>query len=1439
MGGQSLAHNWAFCSLSGVECATRELWMHMVPAHALGFAATLSALWCVLGSSDGDLLLGYLYIQSDSSWVQESFSHMKLAVQEINANAGVLPNHTLKYILADTLGTDTQALEGAMNLTSAGAVGIIGTGYSSALPFPAGYCSTIQMPIVSPGSTLVGLADKTRYPFLLRSIGNDALLLKALVAITAEFGWKRVAVLVNVNFEDGNSHVLRPSLLSLGISALALVYDDLIDVPSLARYAGILQLVARSGYRIIITYPKSVDIEHWDRESRAAGLRSTEHVWLMASMAFNMPEVVAATNVIVASEREAASSERAAFIQRWPHVSTRYNASVHGAYDPVSKLPFFGTNAHTLTVWDTDYALVGDGLPDTWGMYVYDTVWIYALALQELLTAGIDPHDGPALRRQLLSTRHAGITGEISFDQDTQDRVVPISFYMSRNGSTLYDFARPSEQLTLGSPKAGTWCIAGCIDLTLGVRAGLPWAAGPGREPTDGRDLDVSHSRAFVASSVPYGERLEVIVQVRDSFHAVPELANYSQLTLEYCEAETCLEWQQGVFLRSSVDAGGQLTLTLPRGLMGTTPGQTMELVVKYRDKPLSAGPHRIAIANPALPSCPHGKGYNLTQGMCEVCPAGSFQRDATCRPGLPCGCQQCAVGQYGAEAGLVLCSACVPGRFADTDGLTACRTCIAGRASSEVQASSPCNECIAGRFASEQGMTACRESPRGTFVPMAGALQVTLCSEGSFVSEAGATMCQTCLPGTAQGKTGQSDCHRCEKGTFAGEGARQCQPCPGDLTTQYMGAANVSECKCPKQTYTPLGSVSTCSACKEGMECRFGVSVEEFERLATDPNAGIPLLQPGHYSTPDRPMDVYRCRSVAACPGGPPGQCAQGRMGLVCAVCPEGSALQGDVCRACSVAMTTLLPMAAPVAAFGGAALLYYTANSPVRTNLNAALAASIVSGIMVTNAQVLGTMKSLAVPWPERASRALAIMELLLFDPGALQLECLSGHRATRRYLPRFLFPFLMIMVIWVLYGASKFLHLKTNFVKAWEFNKTINTIFTVLQIMFIAITGSVAIPFQCYTHPNGLQSLVSFPDVVCESGEHKALVAMAVLLLMMVVLPVFSVSVWATYRAYTGSKNSKKQSLHVVWFRFLFYRFRPDVWWWGVVFSTRQLLLAFASAVSPDDPSVQVVYVMTIFVVYLSLVCSFWPWKSHEMNLLDAMSACMLVLSFVAIVGSFLPSNSKGGWQEAAAMVLIGILGACCAVVLVLAVLAFLRGLRGEFGFFKPQDVTRLSEDVLKMATILGSLSNNGTLQLLGHMNAYDQYTLSKAISCIQAASMSTLWVSDNVAPRLSGISFNNSQDLQWAELLNQYGPPLPRSTEPPLLQSHESGSSDEDGKKRPRELPQTRVLQAHVSAACGELRCSGHNSDGISTSSSVDMQRDDLRQDGPPLPHSTGQ
>ena len=208
--------------------------------------------------------LGYLYIHSASSWVAESFSQFKLAIYTVNDNPDF--PFTFTYDAYDTRGSQNAALAGAIKLLSnSSTIGLIGTGYSSALEAPAMYSSLRSKPMVSPGSTSIAATTKSQFPCLLRSISSDAAQIKFLAATLAKLSISNVAVLTP---DDSYGRSLLPQIVSYYATANINIRTSPTYTPSQTTTTAVrsiksitlaLSSVKLSGAKVIICHSLTAD----------------------------------------------------------------------------------------------------------------------------------------------------------------------------------------------------------------------------------------------------------------------------------------------------------------------------------------------------------------------------------------------------------------------------------------------------------------------------------------------------------------------------------------------------------------------------------------------------------------------------------------------------------------------------------------------------------------------------------------------------------------------------------------------------------------------------------------------------------------------------------------------------------------------------------------------------------------------------------------------------------------------------------------------------------------------------------------------------------------------------------------------------------------------------------------------------------------------------
>ena len=96
---------------------------------------------------------------------------------------------------------------------------------------------------------------------------------------------------------------------------------------------------------------------------------------------------------------------------------------------------------------------------------------------------------------------------------------------------------------------------------------------------------------------------------------------------------------------------------------------------------------------------------------------------------------------------------------------------------------------------------------------------------------------------------------------------------------------------------------------------------------------------------------------------------------------------------------------------------------------------------------------------------------------------------------------------------------------------------------EVGFSAMSATALIPLTCYTHPNKLKSLLKYPNVICGSDTHGAMLAVGLCLLILGVFGFLALCTYGAYMVPTWSACEKHGRVRA--FRFLVFRFRLETW------------------------------------------------------------------------------------------------------------------------------------------------------------------------------------------------------------------------------------------------------------------------------------------------------
>lgn len=592
-------------------------------------------------------------------------------------------------------------------------------------------------------------------------------------------------------------------------------------------------------------------------------------------------------------------------------------------------------------------------------------------------------------------------------------------------------------------------------------------------------------------------------------------------------------------------------------------------------------------------------------------------------------------------------CEWCSPGRFSqqlkDSVGTTfICASCEAGyeQALSGQQA---CHPCPPGRFKSEKGGFPCKKCPPGHATNLWGQTLCQKCAVGTAAARTGEVTCAPCSEGTSANQSGSHTCTFCHAGTFSNTtGSSTCTTCDDVLpaSSTSRGAASSLDCQCPAGTFkhAQLG----CVECVEGLQCPGGndVPLQMAGYWVDVAESNALLAKGGRYS-------IFRCRNALECTYGTVGSCAHGRVGPACNNCRDRYYPAGDgTCAPCiggGVLPGTLFGIILIAAV---TVIVVGHRIDPTKEHL-ASVSVAIVAGQAVTAIQAMAAMHKLQIDLPEPLATIMGTVKLFALDFDLLRLPCMfmSDDPVNGFVVKLTVYPFFLLSLL----AAA----LMSKLVRRpLDSTKLKNANGMVLFLAYTSLTLAVMLPFQCRVSPGGFMSMASNPGLKCfADSRHTRLVVLAVLGVLAYPASILS---WVIFATMTFKRKMSTESgvRKLQGYRFLFGRFRPECYHFGLLFLVRNGLVATIPAVLVPYPAMQVLLMASILLLGSFLQVRCWPWRTDPANFSDMLLGYLLLMMSFGL-GSF---TNTGEPQVSAPLgtTLVALLGcALAACVLMLAV------------------------------------------------------------------------------------------------------------------------------------------------------------------------------------------
>ncbi|KAG7516253.1 extracellular calcium-sensing receptor-like [Solea senegalensis] len=191
---------------------------------------------------------------------------MRLAVEEINQNPALLPNHTLGYTIFDSCGyplTGKRAVLSMLNrvteenssmcTNASSLLAVIGGSASPQSIVVSRILQPFRIPMISYTSSCACLSDRRKYPTFFRVIPSDDYQVKAFARLLVHFNWTWVGLLREDN--DYGRFAAKGLLSELQETKVCVAYQEMIPLPY-NRQAGlrIMKVMRSSTAKVVVVF---------------------------------------------------------------------------------------------------------------------------------------------------------------------------------------------------------------------------------------------------------------------------------------------------------------------------------------------------------------------------------------------------------------------------------------------------------------------------------------------------------------------------------------------------------------------------------------------------------------------------------------------------------------------------------------------------------------------------------------------------------------------------------------------------------------------------------------------------------------------------------------------------------------------------------------------------------------------------------------------------------------------------------------------------------------------------------------------------------------------------------------------------------------------------------------------------------------------------------
>jgi len=241
--------------------------------------------------------------------------------------------------------------------------------------------------------------------------------------------------------------------------------------------------------------------------------------------------------------------------------------------------------------------------------------------------------------------------------------------------------------------------------------------------------------------------------------------------------------------------------------------------------------------------------------------------------------------------------------------------------------------------------------------------------------------------------------------------------------------------------------------------------------------------------------------------------------------------------------------------------------------------------------------------------------VFDIFMLSPAVLKLECLQSDALAQYALQAFFLPVVALAILAIVLASKWCPGRRVDVAKA------VNTLLSVMQGVLITLTNISLSAFQCFEHPNGKSSLYQFPQILCWQDDHPFFIVLSIWMILSVIVTFNVIFLWAVWVVYARRYDFEASIVLLTRFKLFFQRWRSDRWYWGYMFTLRQMLFA-CTVLFYTTAFDQIKFAVSILTVYNLCLALLLPWRLFEINVFEFIISTLFVFLLLNAIGIIPP-------------------------------------------------------------------------------------------------------------------------------------------------------------------------------------------------------------------------